>query len=146
MSIDKAVLKFDNLLEEVKSIMPTVILSDGSVGYHNYIIKKNKIGQWDLMQVGRKYKNYIGTYNLKTSALMAAKHHKNNRVMQTFRIKDLDHRYWASYTDSIHFKELISRTNDLAKKDIYLWRYEQTRDRATYYKGQITQAFNYAFR
>lgn len=146
MTIDRAVHKFEKFLSDVNKIMPAVILDDGSVCYNNYIVRKNAVGQWDLMQFGRGIKNHINSFYLKSSALMAAKHHRYNRIMGLNRIRDLDQRYWASYTDSTHFKELYKRTKDDVKRDIFLWRYEQSRDRAQHYQQQITQAFNYAFR
>jgi len=42
MSIDRAVDKFETLLKEVDKLMPAV-LKDGSIGYHNYVIRKNKV-------------------------------------------------------------------------------------------------------
>lgn len=146
MTIDKAVTKFNKLLNDVNKIMPAVILDDGSVAYNNYIIRKNKIGQWDLIQVGKRLRNNIASFYLKSSALMAAKQHRYNQIMAMHRIRDLDQRYWSSYVDSTHFKERYKHTKDEAKRDIFLWRYEQSRDRADYYKQEITQAFNYAFR
>jgi len=146
MSIDKAVKRFERLLSEVKNIMPTVVLSDGSVGYYNYVIRKNAKGQWDLLQRGKQYKNSIATFYLKTSALMAAKQHKHNRIMELSRTKDLDQRYWSNYTDSIYFKALYAHTKDEVKRDVFLWRYEQTRDRSQWYRNEITQVFNHSFR
>jgi len=145
MSIDRAVNKFESLLKDVDKLIPAV-LKDGSIGYHNYLIRRNKVGSWDLIQVGKRFRNNIGTFYLKSSALMAAKHHKYNRIMELSRTKDLDNLYWFSHVDSLTLNESLKRTKDLAKKDIFLWRYEQARDRSEHYKQQITQAYNYAFR
>ena len=145
MSIDRAVDRFESLLKDVDKLMLTV-LKDGSVGYHNYIVKINKVGMYDLMQIGKKFKNNIGSFYLKSSALMAARHHRYNRIMEFSSIKDLDQRYWSNHMDQINFKEMYKRTKDLTKKDIFLWRYEQARDRAEHYKQEITQAFTNSFR
>ena len=145
MSIDRAVDKFETLLKEVDKLMPAV-LKDGSVGYHNYIVKKNKIGLWDLIQIGKKFKNYIGSFYLKTSALMAARQHRYNRIMELSRTKDIDQRYWSNHMDAINFREMYKRTKDEVKRDVFLWRYEQAKDRSEHYKYEITQAFTYAFR
>jgi hypothetical protein len=145
MSIDRAVYKFESLLKDVDKLIPAV-LKDGSIGYHNYIIKRNKFGSWDLIQVGKKFRNNIESFYLKSSALIAAKHHKNNRIMELSRTKDLDNQYWFSYIDSINLNESLKRTKDEIKKDVFLWRYEQARDRSEHYKQQITQAYNYSFR
>lgn len=145
MSIDRAVIKFETLLRDIDKIMPA-ILKDGSIGYHNYIVRKNQVGLWDLIQIGKKFKNNIGSFYLKSSALMAARQHRFNRIMELSRTKDLDQRYWSSYMDSINFKEMYKRTKDEFKRDIFLWRYEQAKDRSEHYKHEITQAFTYAFR
>lgn len=145
MSIDRAVDKFETLLKEVEKLMPAV-LKDGSIGYHNYIIKKNKLGLWDLIQIGKKFRNNVGSFYLKSSALMAASQHRYNRIMELSRTRDLDQRYWSNHLDSVHFKELYKRTKDEVKRDIFLWRHEQSRDRSDHYKYEITQAFTYAFR
>jgi len=145
MSIDRAVDKFESLLKDVDKLMPA-LLKDGSIGYHNYIVKRNKIGLYELIQIGKKFKNNIGSYYLKSSALMAARQHRYNRIMELSRTKDLDQRYWSNYMDAVNFKDMYKRTKDEVKRDVFLWRYEQARDRAEYYKQEITQAFSYAFR
>lgn len=145
MSIDRAVIKFENLLRDVDKLMPA-LLKDGSIGYHNYIVKKNAIGLWDLVQIGKKFKNNIGSFYLKSSALMAARQHRYNRIMELSRTKDLDQRYWSNYMDSVNFKEMYKKTKDEVKRDIFLWRYELARDRSEHYQYEITQAFSYAFR
>lgn len=145
MSIDRAVIKFEKLLRDVDKLMPA-LLKDGSVGYHNYIVKKNTVGLWDLIQIGKKFRNNIGSFYLKSSALMAARQHRYNRIMELSRTKDLDQRYWSNYMDSVNFKEMYKRTKDEVKRDVFLWRYEQARDRSEHYKYEITQAFSYAFR
>jgi hypothetical protein len=145
MSIDQAVIKFETLLRDVDKIIPAV-LKDGSIGYHNYIVRKNESGLWDLIQIGKKIKNNIASFYLKSSALMAAQQHRCNRIMELSRTKDLDQRYWYSYTDSINFKERYKRTKDEFKRDVFLWRYEQAKVRSEYYKEEITGAFTYLFR
>ena len=77
---------------------------------------------------------------------MAAQHHKNNRIMELSRTKDLDNFYWFAHTDSLYFYESLKKTKDEFKRDVFLWRYEQARDRSEHYKQQITQAYNFAFR
>jgi len=145
MSIDRAVDKFEKLLKEVDKLIPAV-LKDGTIGYHNYVIKKNKIGLYELIQVGKNLKNNIGSFYLKSSALIAARQHRYNRIMELAQTKDMDQRYWSNHMDAVNFKDMYKRTKDEVKRDIFLWRYEQARDRAEYYKQEITQAFTYAFR
>lgn len=146
MTIDRAVAKFDNLLEDVPKIMPLTMLKDGSICYDNYIIKKNSNNKWDLSQFNKRYKNFIGSFNIKSTALIAANHHKHNRVMALARTKDLDQRYWANYIDSINFRKLYKNTDETIKRDVFLWRWELSRDRADNLKDEITFTFNQAFR
>lgn len=145
MTIDKAVIKFEKLVNEVANIIPTV-LKDGSVCFHNYIIRKNKLGLWELAQIGNKYRTSIGQFYMKSSALIAAQHHKHNRIMELAKTKDLDQRYWSNFTDSEHFRIMYKRASDELKRDVFLWRWEQTRDRSELYKEQITASYNNAFR
>ncbi|NBU68488.1 MAG: hypothetical protein EBS49_02515 [Verrucomicrobia bacterium] len=146
MSIDKAVDKFDKLLNHITDIMPLAVLKDGSIGYANYIVKKNKFGKWDLIQYSKRHRSTIDTFYQKTCALISAKLHKNNNIMGMAKTKDLDLRYWNNYSDTIIFDKLYNQTDDKAKKDTYLWRYEVCKLRADNYKQQISQQFIQSFK
>jgi hypothetical protein len=146
MTIKQAAKKLEKFLEDVDDIMPLTLLSDGNVAYKNYVIEKNKDATWTLSRIQNQSKIFIEVFNLKSSTLLAAKQHRHDQIMDLHRICDLDQRYWSNHTDSVHFKERYKHTKDEVKRDIFLWRYEQTRDRADYYKKEITQAFNQAFR
>jgi len=145
MTFDLAAEKFNTWLKDINLLLPAVELDEDTIVFHNYIIKKNKLDQWDLIQVGKKLRNIIASFNLKSSALMAAKAHKNNRIMHVHRIIDLDQRYWSNYIDTVLFRERYKQTKDLVKRDIFLWRYEQSLDRVYNYKQKITSAFHAAF-
>lgn len=146
MTIDRAVEKFDNLLKDVNKIMPLTVLKDGTVCYYNYVVRKNKIGLWECSQVGKKLKNNVGTFYLRSSAILAANHHKHSRVGDLELTKNMDQRYWSNYIDSLNFNSLYKKTNDEVKRDVFLWRWEQCRDRADYYRDEITYRFSHLFR
>ncbi|NBR61661.1 MAG: hypothetical protein EBT86_08440 [Actinobacteria bacterium] len=145
MSIDKAAKNFEKLVDNVKTDIP-VMLKEGSIGYGNYILKRNKNDQWDLYMVGKRYKTKIDTFNLKISALMCAKEHKANRVMEMVKFKNLDQRYWASHIDSIIFDKRYKEAKDKFQRELFLWRYEVSKSRAELYKQKIIEAYSFIFR
>jgi len=146
MTIKQVAKKLEKFLEDVNDIMPLTILSDGSVAYKNYVIKKNKDSSWTLSRIQNQSKIFIEIFNLKSSALLAANYHRTNRIDLLIETKILDEHYWANYNDHLNFKELYKKTKDLVKRDLYLWRGELTRDRADYYRDKISNAFATSFR
>jgi hypothetical protein len=145
MSIDKAVDKFDKILSGVRDSMPIVELKDGSVCFENYIIKRNNKGMYDLIQIGKRQRRNIESFYQKTSALISAKNHRKNDIMGIARIKDIDQRYWSNHSDSLLYGTLYKRTDDLVKRDIFLWRHELCRERAIQYRDQISNTFIQSF-
>lgn len=145
MSIDKAARNFEKLVNNSKTEIP-VVLKEGSIGYGNYLVKRNKNDMWDLYIVGKSYRSKIDTFNLKTSALMVAKEHKANRVMEIVKLKDLDQRYWASHMDSVIFDKRYKQSKDKLQREIFLWRYEISKDKAELYKHKIIEAYSFIFR
>jgi len=146
MTIKQVAKKLEKFLEDVNDMMPLTILPDGSVAYKNYIIKKNKNSTWTLSRIQNQSKIFIDSFNLKSSALVAANYHRTNRIDLLIETKILDEHYWANYNDHLTFKELYKKTKDLVKRDLYLWRGELTRDRADYYRDKISNAFATSFR
>ena len=146
MTIKQVAKKLEKFLEDVNDMMPLTILPDGSVSYKNYIIKKNKDSTWTLSRIQNQSKIFIDSFNLKSSALVAANYHRTNRIDLLIETKILDEHYWANYNDHLTFKELYKKTKDLVKRDLYLWRGELTRDRADYYRDKISNAFATSFR
>jgi hypothetical protein len=146
MTIKQVAKKLEKFLEDVNDMMPLTILPDGSVAYKNYVIKKNKDSSWTLSRIQNQSKIFIEVFNLKSSALLAANHHRTNRIDLLIETKILDEHYWANHNDHLNFKELYKKTKDLVKRDLYLWRGELTRDRADYYRDKISNAFATSFR
>lgn len=145
MSIDKAARNFEKLVNNSKTEIP-VVLKEGSIGYGNYLVKRNKNDMWDLYIVGKSYRSKIDTFNLKTSALMVAKEHKANRVMEMVKLKDLDQRYWASHMDSVIFDKRYKQSKDKLQRELFLWRYEISKDKTELYKHKIIEAYSFIFR
>jgi hypothetical protein len=146
MNIKKAATKLAKLYEEEKGNLPLMPLDNGAVGYKNYIIKKDKQGSWAVYQnLGTKLR-FLDKFNLKSSACMAAKFYDRNNINGTYDIRDLDNGYWSNQVDSEIFKYYFDRTKDPEKRDIFLWRWELTSQRAKFYKDKITSAFKVTFR
>lgn len=145
MSIDKAARNFEKLVNNSKTEIP-VVLKEGSIGYGNYLVKRNKNDMWDLYIVGKSYRSKIDTFNLKTTALMVAKEHKANRVMEMVKLKDLDQRYWASHMDSVIFDKRYKQSKDKLQRELFLWRYEISKDKTELYKHKIIEAYSFIFR
>jgi hypothetical protein len=146
MNIKKAATKLAKLYEEEKDHLPLIPLDNGSLGYKNYIIKKDRQGNWAVYQKSGHTLRFLDKFNLKSSACMAAKYYDRNNIMGTHEVRNLDNGYWNNQVDSEIFKHYFDKTKDLEKRDIFLWRWELTSQRAKFYKEKITSAFKVTFR
>jgi hypothetical protein len=146
MNIKRAATKLVKLYEEAKDALPLIPLSNGAVGYKNYVIKQDHRGGWSVYQSRGKRLEFIDRFNLKSSACMAAKHYNYNNIMGTKEIHMIDSGYWNNHVDSEIFKQRYKTTKDPDRRDLFLWRWEITDQRAKFYKSKITTAFTHAFR
>ena len=146
MNIKRAATKLAKLYEEAKDALPLIPLSKGAVGYKNYVIKQDSKGSWSVYVLKGKRLDFIDKFNLKSSACMAAKYHNNNNIMGAKEVHLIDLGYWHNHVDSEIFKYRFQTTKDPSKRDLFLWRWEITDQRAKYYKKKITTAFTHAFR
>lgn len=146
MNIRRAAHKLEKFYEESKDSMPLTVLKNGAVGYKDYVVKKSSDDYWELYKCFGKKFRFVEKFNLKSSAVMAAKHYDRNYIKGILEVRSLDSGYWRNHMDSVIFKDLYSRTTDSVKKDTFLWRWEITKCRADYYKQKITSAFTTAFR
>jgi hypothetical protein len=135
--------KLEVLFEkEVKQELPVALLPDGSMIFKDFKIKQNKKKTWDITRVNGFQ---IDTFNLKACALMAAKLYSINRLVTYNEVKLLDQQYQNNTNDSEIFKHRYTTTADSSKKDLFLWRWEITKNRAKYAKQQITSKFRSMF-
>ena len=144
MNITRQAEKLEKFLdEEFAKNVPLLVLPDKSIVYKTYKIKQNKQGDWDLRQA--KNNDFVDKFKTKTAALIAAKFYHYSNFKRYHEIKHLDASYWANSQDAVIFKYRVNTTKDADRRDIYLWRFEITNDRAKNIKSQITQMFKSNF-
>jgi hypothetical protein len=143
MNFKKQAERLENFLEEeFKKELPIALLSDGSLVYADFRIKRNKQGSWNLYRL----KGFlVDKFNLKACALMAAKHYTNNKLTAYNEIKQLDSRYQQNATDATIFKHRYTTVKDLDRRDLALWRWELTDSRARRTKVEIAAKFKSMF-
>jgi len=147
MNIKQAALKLAKLYEEEKNnLLPLVPLGKGTIAYKDYVIKQNKQGYWSIYKKTPQRLEYLDKFNLKSAACTAARCYSRNDIMGSKELHILDSGYWNNYVDSELFKHRFKTTKDMDRRDLFLWRWQITDQRAKYYKQKITAAFTYAFR
>jgi hypothetical protein len=143
MNFKRQAERLEQYLEaEFKNTLPIAVMANGSVVYKNFKIKQNKRGNYSLYRIGG---NLIDTFNLKACALMAAKYYSVNSLTPYNEVKDLDNNYHQNSTDAEIFKHKYKTYKDLDKRDLALWRWELTSERAKRTKSQIEAKFKAMF-
>ena len=144
MNFKEKAEKLEKFLEdEFKKSIPLLVLADKSVVYGNYKIKQSKQGTWNLRYL--KTDDLIYTFRTKTSAILAAKFYDKNRLGRYNDVKNLDLAFWNNSKDSAFFEERMKTTKDLERRDLFLCRFELTRDRAIKYKDELSRMFKANF-
>ena len=144
MNFKEKAEKLEKFLEdEFKKSIPLLVLADKSVVYGNYKIKQSKQGTWNLRYL--KTDDLIDTFRTKTSAILAAKFYDKNRLGRYNDVKNLDLAFWNNSKDSAFFEERMKTTKDLERRDLFLCRFELTRDRAVKYKDELSRMFKANF-
>jgi|APGre2960657373_1045057.scaffolds.fasta_scaffold00512_19 hypothetical protein len=144
MNFKEKAEKLEKFLEdEFKKSIPLLVLADKSVVYGNYKIKQSKQGTWNLRYL--KTDDLIDTFRTKTSAILAAKFYDKNRLGRYNDVKNLDLAFWNNSKDSAFFEERMKTTKDLERRDLFLCRFELTRDRAAKYKDELSRMFKANF-
>ena len=144
MNFKEKAEKLEKFLEdEFKKSIPLLVLADKSVVYGNYKIKQSKQGTWNLRYL--KTDDLIDTFRTKTSAILAAKFYDKNRLGRYNDVKNLDLAFWNNSKDSAFFEERMKTTKDLERRDLFLCRFELTRDRAIKYKDELSRMFKANF-
>jgi hypothetical protein len=134
----------DIIAEEFKTSLPITILPDNSVVYKRYRIKQSKVGYFNLHFKGLDNES-IDRFNLKVSALIAAKNHDRCKLDTYNKIKELDRKYWNNFADAKYFQHMIKATKDTEKQDILASRLDQSTELARLYKQEITALFRMSF-
>jgi len=129
--------------EDFKKTLPIAILSNGSIVYKQYIIKTNNTGNWCI------YKptviDPIGSFYLKTSALMAAKAYDKNDLNKMFEIKQIDTDYRNNHTASLIFANNIKKAKDFSRYVVLLNKLEYSQERTEHFKEKISKMFKWSF-
>lgn len=143
MNIKKQAQKLEQLLEdELKTKVPLLPLKDGSIVYKTYKIKKDNNNNWNLTHFKG---DLVDTFNLKASAILAAKYHNSNQLTHYNHVKNLDIKYWTNSNDAYIFNKKFKTSKDITKKMIYVSRYELTNSRAVHCKQEIISLFTHNF-
>jgi hypothetical protein len=140
----KAVKELASQFEaELNKSLPISIQPNGSIVYKNYLIKANKQGDWNIHKHG--VLDPLGTFYLKTSALMAAREYDRNNLNRMFEIQQLDTDYKHNHTDSLIFINSIKKVKDFSRYIILLNKLEYSQERTEHFKEKISQMFKWSF-
>ena len=143
MNYMKQAEKLERFLEdEFTKKIPIVILPNKDLIYKRFRIHKNKAGSWEFRHISG---DLIDKFNLKATAVLAAKFYNNSRFDKYNEIKNLDTGYWNNSLDSVRFKNRLNDTAQVEKKQLYAARYSVTASRASRYKEEISTIFRNNF-
>jgi MoaA/NifB/PqqE/SkfB family radical SAM enzyme len=126
-----------------KKIMPLIPLPDGSIAYKDFIVKENAAGRWVLYR--KTSWDAQGEFNLKSSALIAAKALSSIRLQDYNEIKNLDSQYWSNFFTVQVCKYNMPKTTDYNRYLILLDKLEHSEWIAENCKDQISKKFRWSF-
>lgn len=133
-----------NIIEQqLLKELPIKIVGD-VITYNDYVIKQDNQGYWNL------YANFNGLdlvdkFYLKISALMAAKKYEKCMMGDFKFILSMDQHYAKLDNDITHFRYQMKKTNDIVKKDNYLFRLQECYITISNIKEQIQQMYRTSF-
>ena len=143
MNYKKQAEKLERFLEdEFSKKIPIIVLPNNDLIYKRFRIHKNKAGSWEFRHISG---DLIDKFNLKATAVLAAKFYNNSRFDKYNEIKNLDTGYWNNSLDSVRFKNRLNDTAQVEKKQLYAARYSVTASRASRYKEEISTIFRNNF-
>ena len=143
MNYKKQAEKLERFLEdEFTKKIPIVILPNKDLLYKRFKIHKNNVGNWEFRHITG---DIIDKFNLKATAVLAAKFYDNSRFDRYNEVKNLDTGYWNNSVDALRFKKRLTGTEQVEKKELYAARYIVTASRAERYKAQISTIFTNNF-
>lgn len=143
MNYKKQAEKLERFLEdEFTKKVPIVVLPNKDLIYKRFKIHKNKLGAWEFKHITG---DIIDKFNLKATAVLAAKFYDNSRFDRYNEIKNLDRDYWNNCVDALRYKKRLTNTEQIDKKELYAAKYIVTASRADRYKAQISTIFTNNF-
>lgn len=131
------------LISEVQSNLPVSVLPDGSVVYKHYLIKLSNAGKWGIYNIENKH--LVEQFFLKTCAIMAAKAYDRIDIRKFLEIKQLDNKYWSNYSDTLVYKNNITKTKNTERYLILLNKLEHSDLLAKHCKAEISRMFKWSF-
>jgi len=129
--------------QELNKTLPISIQPNGSIVYKHYLIKTNQQGDWAIYKPG--VIDPLGTFYLKTSALMAARAYDRNDLNKMFEIEHLDTDYKNNHTDSLVFANSIKKAKDFSRYLILLNKLEYSQERTQHFQEKISRMFKWSF-
>ena len=129
--------------EDFKKTLPISIQPNGSIVYKNYLIKINQQGNWAIHKHG--VLDPLGTFYLKTSALMAARAYDKNDLNRMFDIERMDTDYRNNHTDSLVYANNIKKAKDFGRFMVLLNKLEYSQERTEHFKDKISKMFKWSF-
>lgn len=142
MNFKKQAEKLERFLEnEFTKKIPIVILPNKDLVYKRFKVSKRK-NLWEFRHISG---DLIDTFNLKVTALLAAKFYDVSRFDRYNEVKNLDTGYWNNSLDSVRFRQRYTESKDISKKELYASRWIVTNIRAEKYKEQISVLFRNTF-
>jgi hypothetical protein len=129
--------------QELNKTLPISIQPNGSIVYKNYLIKTNKQGNWAIHKPG--VIEPLGTFYLKTSALMAARAYDKNDLNKMFEIERMDTDYRNNHTDSLVYANSIKKAKDFSRFMVLLNRLEYSQERTAHFQDKISRMFKWSF-
>lgn len=139
--LKKTALDLNNMLHDVivKGGIITPI-GKNTYKYKNYLISKNQPAGWNVFFLDKNKKHLASTF-LKVSAFAICKVYEKRQYNSIEEILRLDSIFEKNYIDSLFFKNTLTTTADLDRKDTALWRYEIVHLKAKEAKQKIDRIF-----
>lgn len=128
---------------ELKKSMPITVQADGSAVYKNYAVKRNKDGDWCVINVHNKIQ--LEKYFLKSCALLAAKEYDRDNLTSFVEIKRLDNKYKSNYYEQLVYEKNIKTAKDTERYIILLNKLENAQQQVSYLKEEISKKFAWGF-
>jgi hypothetical protein len=129
--------------EDFKSSLPISIRKDGSMIYKEFCIKQDSSKNWVVYYIGTD--DLVGTFFLKTCALMATKAYWRADMAKFHNIKELDGRYYASYMETQVCQNSMKKAIDYDRYQILLNKLELSQDKVAKFKNEISRTFKWSF-
>ncbi len=142
MNYKKQAEKLERFLDnEFTNKIPIVVLPNKDLVYKRFKIRQGKT-LWEFRHITG---DLIDKFNLKATALLAAKFYDVSRFDKYNEVKNLDTGYWNNSLDAVRFRQRCNESKDLNKKELYAARWVVTDSRAKKYKEQISTLFRNNF-